>query len=178
MRMVALAAAAIAALSIGGPALATQTFDYSFTASGMAGPAPTVTGTFQLSYDPTETVFPYALVDLDVQIADALYTEHNSWLTVFGTPPASGNLTGLANDGDFSLSWTFGSGPGEINLTAFSYDSFPNNTFPQTGEASAQLGTLTIDTGVPEPAAWAMMLVGFGAIGAAARRRRCIPATV
>jgi hypothetical protein len=29
-------------------------------------------------------------------------------------------------------------------------------------------------TAVPEPAAWAMMLVGFGGLGAVARRRRCV----
>ncbi|MDB5464526.1 MAG: choice-of-anchor family protein [Phenylobacterium sp.] len=36
------------------------------------------------------------------------------------------------------------------------------------------------DTGsaVPEPATWAMMLVGFGGLGALLRRRRAMPATV
>lgn len=32
-------------------------------------------------------------------------------------------------------------------------------------------GTITVN-GVPEPATWAMMLIGFGAIGASMRRRR------
>ena len=32
-----------------------------------------------------------------------------------------------------------------------------------------------ISNGVPEPATWAMMLVGFGAVGALARRRRARP---
>ncbi len=32
-------------------------------------------------------------------------------------------------------------------------------------------------TGVPEPASWALMLTGFGLLGAAVRRRRALPAT-
>ena len=35
----------------------------------------------------------------------------------------------------------------------------------------------TADVGVPEPAAWAMMLVGFGGLGAVLRRRRAMTAT-
>jgi hypothetical protein len=30
---------------------------------------------------------------------------------------------------------------------------------------------LTITSGVPEPATWAMMIVGFGLVGSAVRRR-------
>jgi hypothetical protein len=31
---------------------------------------------------------------------------------------------------------------------------------------------ITLGLGLPEPATWAMMLLGFGAIGASLRRRR------
>jgi hypothetical protein len=45
-----------------------------------------------------------------------------------------------------------------------------------TGRGRPRLGasTLTITTGgpVPEPATWAMLIAGFGLVGAAARRRR------
>lgn len=34
---------------------------------------------------------------------------------------------------------------------------------------------VTPPSGVPEPATWAMMIVGFGLVGAAARRRRSVP---
>jgi hypothetical protein len=36
---------------------------------------------------------------------------------------------------------------------------------------------LTVDAGVPEPAAWAMMLAGFGLVGAAMRRREKVAVT-
>lgn len=46
---------------------------------------------------------------------------------------------------------------------------------PFTVEVSPGFGGVTVNApgagGVPEPAAWAMMLIGFGAIGALARRR-------
>lgn len=38
----------------------------------------------------------------------------------------------------------------------------------------ARFGTLQAPSAVPEPATWAMMLIGFGAVGVAARRRRAI----
>ena len=40
-----------------------------------------------------------------------------------------------------------------------------------TGPSGAYSGTLNIQA-VPEPATWAMMLIGFGGIGMALRRRR------
>jgi hypothetical protein len=48
-----------------------------------------------------------------------------------------------------------------------------NNTLAIWNNQGLQGVTFTrIDTAVPEPATWALMLLGFGAIGFAARRRR------
>lgn len=41
-----------------------------------------------------------------------------------------------------------------------------------TGGNGAYTGTLSFAPGVPEPATWAMMLMGFGAVGFSMRRRR------
>ncbi|MXO60727.1 PEPxxWA-CTERM sorting domain-containing protein [Altererythrobacter salegens] len=41
-----------------------------------------------------------------------------------------------------------------------------------TGGSGTFAGTLTFSQAVPEPATWALMLLGFGAIGFAMRRRR------
>ena len=45
-------------------------------------------------------------------------------------------------------------------------------TANQTGYDNITFGSATPGTGVPEPAAWAMMLAGFGGLGATLRSRR------
>jgi hypothetical protein len=74
--------------------------------------------------------------------------------------------------------WQYGYGTGEpftqvgsISLT-FDYDApvgSPDYTV-------AEIQSISLTPNVPEPATWALMLVGFGAMGAALRRRRAIPA--
>jgi hypothetical protein len=72
------------------------------------------------------------------------------------------NMTGAAESNDGGVTWAFG------------YEN---------GAGGAQLGGVAVQltgTGgstVPEPAAWALMLIGFGGIGVAMRRRpRAAPA--
>ncbi|HEY0436902.1 MAG TPA: PEPxxWA-CTERM sorting domain-containing protein, partial [Phenylobacterium sp.] len=43
------------------------------------------------------------------------------------------------------------------------------------GEAFSLSGASAANAGVPEPASWALMLVGFGGVGALARGRRRTP---
>lgn len=45
-------------------------------------------------------------------------------------------------------------------------------TFASAGKVSISQVPLTVEIGVPEPATWAMMILGLGALGAVARRRR------
>lgn len=65
------------------------------------------------------------------------------------------------------------------SATAFYY--FPDGafrafgTYGTVGEGFDYAGILKVSP-IPEPATWAMMLVGFAAIGATARRRRPSPA--
>jgi len=49
-----------------------------------------------------------------------------------------------------------------------------NNGSPYAGWPNSGFWTASfpVSAGVPEPATWAMMLLGFGAIGFAMRRRR------
>ena len=42
----------------------------------------------------------------------------------------------------------------------------------QANYGTDRLGIVNLQPGVPEPATWLMMIVGFGLIGAAARRRQ------
>lgn len=56
-----------------------------------------------------------------------------------------------------------------IVLTPGSHTIFVNGNL--TGPSGAYSGTLNVQA-VPEPATWAMMILGFGAVGMALRRRR------
>jgi hypothetical protein len=55
-------------------------------------------------------------------------------------------------------------------FTGFSLKANDTNGFHRIGVAQFELGHT--GAAVPEPATWAMMILGFGAIGAAGRRRR------
>jgi hypothetical protein len=57
---------------------------------------------------------------------------------------------------------TYGAAPGGSGIGLGFYGSATADNFSVTG-------------GVPEPAAWALMLVGFGLVGAAARRKSLLP---
>jgi hypothetical protein len=62
------------------------------------------------------------------------------------------------------------------NNTALTFDSFTNDltitNLLQPATLDSANFTYSLDTAVPEPAAWAMMLCGFGVIGTAMRGRR------
>jgi hypothetical protein len=52
------------------------------------------------------------------------------------------------------------------------YDFYSLGTFGNAAPGNVLLGGLALTPSVPEPGTWAMMLLGFGAIGAALRRSR------
>jgi len=109
------------------------------------------------------------------------YMYHLTWL---GNPNNNGNLPG---GGIQSLKFTVTSAsnltlaPGvitngpHVNPTNFFFtvdvSRGPNGPTGQVGGVK-----FTPATGAPEPAAWAMMLVGFGGLGAVLRRRRMVVA--
>jgi hypothetical protein len=77
--------------------------------------------------------------------------------------------------GDLGLLLTGGH---NFDLTVFSSpmdDQALRTTIGQTLGSHAEFYSWSI-TSVPEPATWAMMIVGMGGIGAAMRRRRSLPA--
>lgn len=61
---------------------------------------------------------------------------------------------------------------GEGNLLAGMYTLTLSGTNNDTGAASGTITIRDMNSAVPEPATWAMMLLGFGAIGFSLRRRR------
>lgn len=108
---------------------------------------------------------PNGLADIDICFKDSGPTNNCSGAS-------NGLNISAAASGTFGLD--FSSLPVELVLSDFSVR--------YQGIESRQLGISDgsasgVPTGVPEPAAWAMMLGGFGLIGSALRRRKS-PATV
>jgi hypothetical protein len=89
----------------------------------------------------------------------------------FGT-----NLVADLNIQSSNLGFTQLSMPGDLFTGPASNPTFNTGTFNLSGGFTAGPATLTItraDAGaVPEPGTWAMMLLGFGGMGVAMRRRR------
>ena len=69
-------------------------------------------------------------------------------------------------DGDGTETWALSPG---VTLAAGPHTLFVNGDI--VGTSGSFGGNINI-TAVPEPATWAMMLLGFGAVGFAMRRRR------
>ncbi len=129
-------------------------------ASGSGTPTVTATG---------RSAFGYTEYNVDIAVAFDL-APGMYWLSVQPIGSGDGARSFESNtDGtnavgvhtanlDFFTSGTFGANFSNAN----GYGSFP--TFSSGVEGTAG--------GAPEPAAWAMMLVGFGGLGAAMRRQR------
>ena len=58
---------------------------------------------------------------------------------------------------------------GGVGVTSVAFSYLPGETAINTDNSYARLDNLSL--AVPEPASWALMLVGFGAVGGALRRR-------
>ena len=88
------------------------------------------------------------------------------------------------NGGDVLFSFITGSGTTNQTITVDNLVGLQTFAFNMTGLSSftftpinteggwLQLDNITIGSAVPEPSTWAMMLMGFGAVGLAMRRRR------
>ena len=110
--------------------------------------------------------------------------------TILGAIPslngsATATFTGLTLSGLTIVGIHFGNTPdagGERNTTAFWLLDLGNtrtstiNISSGQGSSGAQVFATGGVAAVPEPGTWALMLLGFGAIGAAMRRRRKTPA--
>jgi len=99
--------------------------------------------------------YSYSLADIELNTAGVIlfrYTNPDSTLFIF----------------DATSNTNISSVPGSDALTSF---LFLNDVFPQP---DGSIGYIAADLprGVPEPATWALMLFGFGAVGFLIRRTR------
>lgn len=131
---------------------------------------------------PCDVVTPVAF-NIELLLSDLEIVNNAFFFQSFGGPlrdfsvsgqvvPNGAFLTGL--NLQFGAS-TIGIGPGirGINASAPTFSAVRTDTIVTTSNRF----TITQVAPVPEPATWAMMLVGFGAVGYSLRSRRKLTAT-
>ncbi|MBL8556886.1 MAG: PEPxxWA-CTERM sorting domain-containing protein [Phenylobacterium sp.] len=100
-------------------------------------------------------------------------------LTVFKAGTMVGQTILMLTGPNDLMDQTIGFQFAQFDSWSFAYTNAAG--VPSTGGAGANVGLIevidnitydTLATGVPEPAAWAMMILGFGGVGAMARQRR------
>jgi PEP-CTERM motif len=177
----AYAAAALAAvISFAAPAgavVVTRTYDFSatnFVAAFGATPSPfaTVAGTVTITFD-----------DAANQIAVTSGITLDSFNAALGSPIAFTYVA--ASNGIFAIGGSAASPQGlNFNTDDFTLQIrdvrtqpfFGSFSFTQVGYTTSwhagQGSVIVHNSAVPEPGTWAMLLVGFGAVGAALRRPR------
>lgn len=111
-------------------------------------------------------------------------TVDNNIFPSFASVPILSYVDNSLTPTDLGLRYTFGgddffgfarlNGDGTLN---FAFESDPNTAIVAGSDITGPItGALDQGGAVPEPATWAMMLFGFGAMGVAFRRRRATSA--
>jgi hypothetical protein len=180
----------------------TETYDFSLSNfvdifGNSPAPFPTVTGSFTVTFDPLVSVSNQT-TGFTFNTTPGLPSDSPIGFTVFGASSPTGDATiavgGIeaganevvqdTNDPIVFFNIPNASDPADASLVicsqpGFSCGDFTGNvTVFASGYALAGTDSVffatdeAVTSGVPEPATWAMMLVGFGGLGAAMRTRR------
>lgn len=183
MKKIVLALCATAAVALGSPAYATVEVSsptYVGCASGpLAPPADACAGYYDNNQFSNANVAQQQSA-IDLLLGAGNYTVDWTALNNAGLVVSGGDLTALNNllataGGQVVLGLHWGNVPGAAgNVSAFYlWDNAAVGSIHLTDTQGYSNAVLYRATGaVPEPATWAMMLIGFGAIGMASRRRR------
>ena len=103
--------------------------------------------------------------------------EWTGYAAIMGRAPVRdliwGSFAPVSQSGSIGWSYAF-SGAGAWTTDI---DVFPSNVVPnQGGDADMNIWAYAGGGNVPEPASWAMLIAGFGLVGAAMRRRATVVA--
>jgi hypothetical protein len=165
MRILGGALAAAAALSTATLASATVPIDYTFSGD--------VTGTLELNFDSSQPFSSaYTLNTYSLTTNGVTFTPTDLSLSFY-----TNSLYALAGDngrGELLIDFAPALTSQTAELTIFT--PIIGNP-PELGDP-VNLRSITITQAVPEPATWAMMLLGFGAVGFAMRRGKPAQALV
>jgi hypothetical protein len=131
-------------------------FDFAGFAGGMLTPANVAASTEFSSgfFAPGQTDDP--------NIINLVFTYTGPPFNATGGPFADTNFNGLSALSTFS----------GVGLDGFAAVAVKNNDGSATGTPTFNAGTVQVPAGIPEPATWGMMILGFGGVGALLRRRR------
>lgn len=105
----------------------------------------------------------YNFYNTEISIGSVTLTGDNYWLSLTN-----------GTKGQQPLYWALNGGPSssfQLEPGAPSEVYSPSHAFAILGTAAA---VSPVGTGVPEPAAWTLMLAGFGGVGVVLRRRRAV----
>ena len=161
MKLTTLGIAAIAAIASIAPASA-ATYLLNYTGSGAVTAALTITTSNTAAIDGSFAITGITgnvLGDVVTGLAPVNPAGFNTDNKYFNADP----IFTTGGVGFFSSTLTYnlwGTGPGAYTLYSYNGSSYPIQSN----------GTLTV-ANVPEPASWALLIVGFGMVGFAARRR-------
>ncbi|WP_293458401.1 PEPxxWA-CTERM sorting domain-containing protein [Phenylobacterium sp.] len=176
----AAALAAGLAMSAGQAGAVTITKIVDFSATGFTGapgvtPTDPVTGSFLITLDTTQDytndTADIQLLSLNIDLGSTLSFNYSTtgayagWLYVGGLQLGPDFVQFFSNDFYLQLA-DFGTSP---SFNQLGYTKANGDYYYTTSPTS---GSVTLTDPVPEPAAWALMLLGFGGLGSALRRSR------
>lgn len=193
-RLVGIAGFILASGITVGANAATVTYDVTFSANnftsayGQAAPADPVTGSFRITFDPTQTYTDdtshITLKTLNIALGSALSFDYSPTdnpngfageLVVGGVADGAASVQYAPPTDDFWLHiYTVVTSP-TFQQVGYSQTSLSSDNLFYTSGVLGEDGSVTVTLvtpGVPEPSTWAMMAAGFAALGWVGHSRR------
>lgn len=181
MKRFLLTAAAIA-LSASAADAAVITRTYTNTSTFTSGPVSNLTLTFTVTFDPavingrTATLNSLTssspLASFAGPNAAEIFWSSGFGYLVVGGAESFGVQNVQRNRNDFYVFFRFNAAGDVVGTNANAVTYAQRGTTPPINSATSVTTAVPVAAPVPEPATWAMMVGGFGLIGAAVRRRR------